>query len=119
MLQLLGRKKMNVSYPSPYRQKQFFDLLVTTPLVICKVLNQCDYSGVHIKTGCFCLLHFSALLWVDGEKTPVDLRQMIVLNTKYFHINKSLHNDNAFIEVITLMALIIGKITNPISPKSL
>lgn len=59
-----GAHAINLTGCSPY--------LDITPLVIWKFLNQGKNSGVQMKTGCLCLLYFSALLWVDGEKTPVE-----------------------------------------------
>lgn len=38
--------------------------------MIWKFLNQGKDSGVHMKTPGCTSLHFGALLWVDGEKTP-------------------------------------------------
>lgn len=46
-----------------------------TPLIIWKLLNQGEDSGVHMKSGGTRLLYFSALLWVDREKTPLQKLQ--------------------------------------------
>ena len=43
--------------------------------MIRKFLNQGKDSWVHVKTGCVGLHHFSALLWVDGEKTPSETEE--------------------------------------------
>lgn len=64
-----------------YTKKKKNQYLVITPLVILKFLNQGKDSRVHVKMGCTCLLHFSALLW-DRTAWEIEEKQATALIMK-------------------------------------
>ena len=73
--------------------------------MIRKFSNQGQDSGVHVKTGRVGLLHFSALLRVDGEKTPweIEEKQMTVLIIKYLNLQQNTSHQSTFFIQATIL----------------